>query len=181
MAVTVTPTEFRFVKFDNAEAVHVVENLLDRLGMADRDVSIDIDETTPLARAEIKGTDPITIAVESGAFENPKVLRTLLADNVANVIGRLLLRIRDRESGAFTDAPADGDLSLPQLVAWEVYSNGRLGRLGYPMQRQRWLYHFRNRHGFTDAADAAFEQLWAARDLSWSDISAIIATVAPVG
>ena len=101
MTVIVTPAEFHFVKFDHAEAVRAVEQLLDRLGMAARDVTIDIDETTPLARAEIKGTDPITLAVESGAFENPKVLRTLLADNVANVTGRLLLRIRDRESGAF--------------------------------------------------------------------------------
>ena len=181
MTVTVTPAEFHFVKFDHAEAVRVVEELLDCLGMAARDVTINIDETTPLGRSEIKGTDPITIAVESGAFENPKVLRTLLADNVANVTGRLLLRVRDRESGAFDDAPADSALALPQLVAWEVYSNGRLGRMGYPMQRQRWLYHFRNRHGFTDAADAAFERLWETDDLSWSEISAIIATAAPVG
>lgn len=181
MTVTVTPAEFHFVNFDNAAAVHVVEELLERLGLSDRDVQIDIDETTPLTRSEIKSTDPITIAVESGAFENPKVLRTLLPDNVANVTGRLLLRIRDRESGAFADAPADGDLSLQQLVAWEVYNNGRLGRLGYPMQRQRWLYHFRNRHGFTDAADAAFERLWSSDDLGWSDITAIIATAAPFG
>lgn len=181
MAVTVTPSEFHFVKFDHAEAVRVVEELLDRLGMAGRDVTINIDETTPLGRSEIKGTDHITFAVESGAFENPKVLRTLLADNVANVTGRLLLRVRDRESGAFDDAPADSALTLPQLVAWEVYSNGRLGRLGYPMQRQRWLYHFRNRHGFSDAADAAFERLWDTDDLSWPEISAIIATAAPVG
>ena len=76
---------------------------------------------------------------------------------------------------------ADSALTLPQLVAWEVYSNGRLGRLGYPMQRQRWLYHFRNRHGFTDAADAAFERLWDTDDLSWSEISVIIAAAAPVG
>ena len=180
MAVTVTPTNFVFVKFDGALAVGLIEELLERLGMAGRDVKIEIDETTPLARSEIKSTDPITIAVESGAFENPKVLRTLLADNVNNVTGRLLLRIRDRESGAFDDAPADSALTLPQLVAWEVYSNGRLGRLGYPPQRQRWLYHFRNRHGFTDTVDAAFERLWEADDLSWSDISAIIATAAPV-
>ena len=45
---------------------------------------------------------------------------------------------------------------------------GRLGRLGHPVQRQRRLYQFRNRHGFTDAADAAFEQLWEADDLTWA-------------
>ena len=50
---------------------------------------------------------------------------------------------------------------------------GRLARLGYPPQRQRRLYHFRNRHGFTDAADAAFDRLWAADGLTWAEIVAI--------
>jgi len=40
------------------------------------------------------------------------------------------------------------------------------------VQRQRRLYQFRNRHGFTDAADAAFAKLWEADDLTWADISA---------
>ena len=47
---------------------------------------------------------------------------------------------------------------------------GRLERLGYRAQRQRRLYHFRNRHGFTDVADAAFERLWTADGLTWADI-----------
>ena len=40
-------------------------------------------------------------------------------------------------------------------------------------QRQRRLYQFRNRHGFTDASDAAFDRLWSADGLSWADISSI--------
>ena len=40
---------------------------------------------------------------------------------------------------------------------------GRLERLGYDVRpRSRRLYHFRNRHGFTDVADNAFKRLWAA-------------------
>ena len=58
-------------------------------------------------------------------------------------------------------------------MAWAVYSNGRLERFGYPSQRQRWLYHFRNRHGFTDVADAAFERLWSSPSLTWSEITAL--------
>jgi hypothetical protein len=41
------------------------------------------------------------------------------------------------------------------------------------VQRQRRLYQFRNRHGFTDAADAAFDRLWSADGLTWAEISAL--------
>ena len=92
-----------------------------------------------------------------------------------DVIGKLLFSVRDRLDPAFGDPPADDDLTLQESVAWEVYCVGRLGRLGHPVQRQRRLYQFRNRHGFTDAADAAFDRLWSAEDLTWADISAISA------
>jgi hypothetical protein len=36
--------------------------------------------------------------------------------------------------------------------------------------RQRRLYHFRNRHGFTDVADAVFERVWGADGLSWAEL-----------
>jgi hypothetical protein len=41
------------------------------------------------------------------------------------------------------------------------------------VQRQRRLYHFRNRHGFSDVADAAFARLWDASGLTWADIQAV--------
>jgi hypothetical protein len=47
-----------------------------------------------------------------------------------------------------------------------------MARLGYPVQRQRRLYHFRNRHGFSDTADVVFERLWQAEGLTWADIQA---------
>jgi hypothetical protein len=50
---------------------------------------------------------------------------------------------------------------------------GRLGRLGYRVHEQRWRYNFRNRHGFTDQADAAFDRIWAADALTWSDLTAL--------
>ena len=67
--------------------------------------------------------------------------------------GATLLRVRDRLSGRFDDAPADSELSLAQVAAWDTYSVGRLARLGYPVHQPRWIYNFRNRHGFTDRAD----------------------------
>jgi hypothetical protein len=88
-------------------------------------------------------------------------------------LGRILLRVRDRLQGGFAHTPLDDDLSLPQMAAWETYCAGRLTRLGLRVNKQRWLYNFRNRHGFTDAADAAFEQLWAAKSLAWSELESI--------
>jgi len=179
VTVTVLPAEYHFVKFDSSVVSALVEDLLDRLAMSGRDVVIEIDETTPLTRAELTSTAPVTLKVESGAYEEPKAPRTVSEANVLNVTGRLLLRVRDREQGGFADAPADAELSLPQTVAWDVYSTGRLQRLGVTVQRQRWLYHFRNRHGFTDDADAAFDRLWSADRLTWAELSALSeATVA---
>ena len=73
------------------------------------------------------------------------------------MLGRLLLQALDRRDPAFGDPPPDDALSVAHRVAWDVYAVGRLQRLGYRAQRQRRLYAFRNRHGFTDAADAAFD------------------------
>jgi hypothetical protein len=55
------------------------------------------------------------------------------------------------------------------------WRRGRLVRLGFTHydNRQRRLYHFRNRHGFSDAADDAFDRLWMADGLAWSDIAAL--------
>jgi hypothetical protein len=177
MSVTVTPEEFSLVNFDAAEIKSVVEKLIQAVGLpADLDVLIEVDESTPLGRAIVTSyDDPIVISVESGALEDPKRPRQVSATGSADVLGRLLFRIRDRRSQGFGDPPADADLTMAQSVAWDVYCIGRLVRLGFKHydNRQRRLYHFRNRHGFTDAADEAFEQLWTADDLTWSDIAAL--------
>jgi hypothetical protein len=141
-------------------------------------VRIEVDETTPLGRAWTSSLEPLVLSVESGAFEDPKRPRHLSERSVADVLGRLLFRVRDRLDPTFGDVPADDDLSLPESTAWDAYAVGRLARLGYPAQRQRRLYHFRNRHGFSDVADAAFERLWTGEGLSWSDIQAVCAETA---
>ncbi len=147
-----------------------MQKLLDQVGLPDLDVQVKVDETSPLGRTHVTSQDPVVIEAESGALEDPKRPRALSAPGTADVLGRALLRVADRRTAEFADAPADADLTLPQSVAWAVYSNGRLERLGYPAQRQRWLYHFRNRHGFTDVADAAFDRLWTAQSLTWNEI-----------
>jgi hypothetical protein len=174
MPVEVRPAEFSMVFFDAAEIQGIVEKLVAEIGLPeDLSVTVDIDETTPMGRARVTSVDPVVIAAESGALEDVKAPRRMSEAGTLDVIGKLLFSVRDRLDPAFGDPPATDDLTLQESVAWEVYCVGRLGRLGHPVQRQRRLYQFRNRHGFTDAADAAFTKLWEADELTWSDISAI--------
>ena len=170
--VVVTPTTYTYVFFDADAITAVASTLLDQVGL-DVALRVEVDETTPMGRARITSLEPLTIHAESGAFEDLKRPRQLSEGRTADVVGRLLLKAKDRMDPAFGEPPPDDALSLAQAVAWDVYAVGRLGRLGYPVQRQRRLYQFRNRHGFTDAADAAFERLWTADGLTWADIDAV--------
>ena len=176
MTVTVTPETFSLVSYDSGEIASIVSDLMAAIGLPnDLDVRIEVDESTPLGRALIASADPLVITVESGALEDPKRPRNLSRTGSADVLGRLLFRVRDRRDPEFGDPPADGDLTLPQSVAWDAYCIGRLVRLGFKHydNRQRRLYHFRNRHGFSDAADEAFDKLWTANNMTWSDITAL--------
>lgn len=176
MTVTVAPQTFRFVKFDSAVVTRVAQDLAASLDMH-QPLNIEIDETTPLGRVSATfGTganDAINIKVESGAFEDSKRPREQSEVATAINLGRILLRVRDRLRGGFGEAPIDEDLTLRQMAAWETYCAGRLSRLGLKVNQQRWIYNFRNRHGFTDAADAAFAQIWAADALTWGELEAI--------
>ena len=87
----------------------------------------------------------------------------------ATALGRCPLRARDRLDGTFGEAPPDEQLSLAHVLAWETYCVGRLQRYGLTVHEPRWRYNFRNRHGFTDDGDAAFDRLWTAEHLTWHD------------
>ena len=173
MAVTVAPEQFTFVAFDAAVIGRIVSDLLDRLGMTEHSVHVDVDESSPIVRIKVEDGEPIVLRAESGAFEDPRRPRQLSEENVATNAGRALLRVRDRRDGSFAAAPPDAEVTLPLVAAWDTYAVGRLGRLGYPVHEPRWRYNFRNRHGFTDAADAAFDRVWAADALTWSELTSI--------
>lgn len=176
MTVTVEPEAFTLVSYDAGEIASIVDELVAAIGLpADLDVRIEVDESTPLGRASVSSIEPLVIAVESGALEDPKRPRNLSRSGSADVLGRLLFRVRDRLDPSFGTPPADNELTLPQSVAWDAYCVGRLVRLGFKHydNRQRRLYHFRNRHGFSDSADEAFDRLWTADGLTWSDITSL--------
>jgi hypothetical protein len=169
--VVVTPEEFTYVTFDAGRVAELAAKLADKVGIpADSEVRIDIDEASPLGRTKLVSLDPITISVEGGAFEDAKRPRHLSDKSVIDVLGRLLFRAKDRLDPGFADAPDDSDLTLQQSTAWDTYAVGRCERAGWAPQKKRRIYHFRNRHGFTDVADGVFDRLWNGTDLTWSDI-----------
>jgi hypothetical protein len=177
--VSVTPDEYHFVTFDSAVIAKNVAEIAGLVGLpADTEIFVNIDESTPLGRALVTSYDPITIEVEGGAFENAKAPRQLSERSVRDVTSRLLFKVADRLSGRFDDAPPEGDVPLPHNVAWDVYAVGRAARAGIEVSKPRRLYHFRNRHGFTDVGDSIFETLWNADGLSWVDIDAFVAQAA---
>jgi hypothetical protein len=179
--VVVNPQEFHFVSYDAGRVAEIVGKVADEIGLpADTEVKVEIDEKTPLTRSRTESLDPITLFVEGGAIEDPTEPRKLSDRLTVDVLGRLLLRAKDRLDGGFADAPADADLDLLQQTAWDTYAMGRLERLGYDVRQPRRLYHFRNRHGFTDVADRVFQRLWTADSLTWADITAACAETAAV-
>ena len=181
MTVTVSPQTFTFVSFDADLIASVTEGLVGAFELGDHAVSVVVDESTPLARTSVSLADGIMIKVESGAFEDTRRPRQQSENATATTIGRVLLRARDRLAGGFGEAPPDDELSLAQMAAWEAYSVGRLERFGIEVNQQRWRYNFRNRHGFTDASDARFDELWSSDSLTWGELDEISRSAAVTG
>lgn len=178
MTVTVTPDTYQFVTFDAEVIRRIADELVAALGI-ERPVDVEVDETTPLAKVRLDVGDRIVVHVDSGAFEDARRPRQQSEVATTMSLGRALLRARDRVQGGFGEAPADTDLSLRQVAAWETYCVGRLSRLGVPVNQQRWRYNFRNRHGFTDQADAAFDTIWASDGLTWGELESISTAAVP--
>lgn len=172
VSVVVRPDSFALVDFDAGRIERLVGELADRLGLGDGPLVVEVDERTPLGRSRVESEEPLTLRIESGAFEDRRRPRQLSDRAVIEVVGRHLLRWRDRHDPAF-GAPEE-EPGLGWSVAWDIHCMGRLERLGYQQQPQRWRYHYRNRCGFTDTSDAAFDELWSADHLTWAEISALV-------
>ena len=87
----------------------------------------------PLARARIASTDPVVLAIDGGAFEDPKRLRQSTSsrpsrDASAGCCSRS--RIGCTPTSA-TPPDRRRAAAARNAVAWDVYAVGRLGRLGY--------------------------------------------------
>jgi hypothetical protein len=175
-AIRVTPETFSLVHYDSAEIARIAARVADAIGFAeDVEIIVAVIEASPLGRVRVSSLEPVTVECEGGALEDPKAPRRLSEDDTLSSLSKVLFRVHDRQFGGFGEAPPDDRLTLPENVAWDVHAVGRSAQAGFPVQRQRRLYAFRNRHGFTDVADAAFEELWNAPSLTWADVQAICA------
>jgi hypothetical protein len=193
--VTVAPEVFRFVAFDAGGIRDLAELVAREVGLpADLDIHVEVDEATPFGRSTTvisgdtptppgisgntsasRGTGPrVEISVEGGAFEDPQHPRQLSECGTRQVLGRLLFRVLDRLDHGFGSPPPDPDLTLEQHATWDTYAVGRYARLvGIDGGQGRRRYAFRLRHGFTDVADRAFEQLWYGSGLTWADLESL--------
>ena len=163
------------VEYDAAEIAALVERLADQVQIGDRDVEVRVDEAVPLGRVRIASTDPVVLEIDGGAFEDPKRLRKYYEPAALRTVGRLLFQAKDLLQPDFGTPPDRDELALPLRVAWDTYAIGRVAGLGYEAQKQRWLYAFRTRHGFSDGVDRAFELLWTGSGLTWDEIDQISA------
>lgn len=176
--VTVTPDEFVLTLFINEEIRLLTQRIADTIGIpADQPIQVDVNESTPLRRVSLVSVAPITVTVESGALEDPRRPRWLSPLGAEASLAKVLFRARDRIDGSFGDAPAEDKVGQGAMSAWNAYSVGRSERVGFYVQKQRQLYDFRNRHQFSDAADAVFDRLWGADSLTWTDLSKLSASV----
>jgi hypothetical protein len=168
--VTVEPTEFTFVDYDSTRIAEITAEVAHAVGLDDAQIVVEVDQRMPFGAHELRGLDPIHCFVESGGLEDTQRVRTMSEEGAREMIGRLLLEARDRLDPSF-GAPDLGEaIDVAPQVAWDVYSIGRLVRLGGRNQRQRRLYQFRNQHGFDDRADAAFTRLWTSDSLTFAEI-----------
>jgi hypothetical protein len=174
--VTVDPPAFSLVSFAADRIAVLAGEVGELIGLPD-DVAIEIavDEKSPFGKAwgAVDGRTA-KLAVEGGAFEDPQRLRHFSEAGTRLVLARLLYRVADRLDSTFGEPPADPDLTKAEHAAWDAYSLGRYARLaGVDAGRVKRRYAFRIRHGFSDASDRAFDQLWHGTHLTWPDIRQI--------
>lgn len=170
--ITVTPQTFTKVDFDAARLAELCAEAIARVpGLpTEMDLEVRIDEDAATSRMAVASLDPLVLALDSGAVEDYKRPRELGELAAAITFTRLLLEVVDRTDPSFGAPGLDEELTQAHAQAWDVNLYARVGRLGLRLHQPRFRYNFRNRHGFTDAADRVFDQLWA-EDLTWDRIT----------
>jgi hypothetical protein len=182
--VRVSPDVFTLVDYEASAIARLAAEVAEGVGLPDEvEIFLEIDEATPFGSTSAAiDLNTVTLSVEGGAFENPKAIRQLSEEGTRLVLGRLLFRVRDRLDPGFGTPPPDPELTYAQHAAWDAYAVGRYARLtGVSGGQDRRRYAFRLRHGFTDAADRAFDRLWGGDGLTWPDLENVMGLEEVVG
>jgi hypothetical protein len=175
--ISVIPARFTLVPYDADEIRALVEEGAALAGISSGvEITLTVDEEllAPLNGHMSDVADgKIVLWISGGNFEDNKRPTHFSADQARADLAIMLLRAADRLSDDFAAAPPDAQLSLGERAAWDAYAVGRAQRLGVGVRRPRQLYDFRLQHGFTDAADAAFQRCWEADHMTWEQIREI--------
>src|SRR5262249_23627725 len=131
MTVTVEPTQFTFVDYDADRIRQITEEVARDLGLDPAmDIVVEVDERSPFGAHELRSLDPIRCFVESGILEDSQHVRKMSDVGSREAVGRLLVEARDRLDPDFGAPPLGEAVDVAVRVAWDVYSIGRLVRLG---------------------------------------------------
>jgi hypothetical protein len=175
--VHVTPDPFTMVPYEVPVIAGLVEEAAALIGFpSDVEIDLEVDEDLPhpllFTTSDIVDGRAV-LWVSGGNFEDTHHNRVFSEPFARRELTQVLLRANDRLSDGFASAPPDTDLTLAERIAWDTWTHGRVGRLGIEVRPDRMRYDFRLQHGFTDAADAAFDRLWDAQSLSWDGLREI--------
>lgn len=177
--LTITPEAFELVPYDPQAILDVLASVADELGFPEGiALHLEVDEElfNPLTgtAADI-ADDGVRLWISGANLEDKKRPRVFSVDQSRPDFAAMLVRAADRLSDAFAEAPPESEISRADRAAWDVYAVGRAARLGFHTREQVQRYEFRLQHGFSDAADDAFDRLWAAEagSLTWSDVQTV--------
>ena len=173
--IVVQPETYTKVSFDAGVIATLAQRALESVAPLpdDLDVTVNIEEDNATNRVKITSVEPVVFDVDGGAVENYKQPRTVGDLEATISFTRLFLELSDRLSESFAAPALDDEVTLAHRMAWDINLFGRTARHGRRIHQPRYRYNFRNRHGFSDAADQVFDTLWAADELTWAEIVAL--------
>ena len=175
--VHISPDAFTVVPYEVPVIAALVEEAAALVGFpADVEIDLEVDEDLPhplVGTASDIVDGRARLWISGGNLESTHRNREFNEPAARFDLTQMLLRANDRLAEGFAGAPPDIELSLAERIAWDVWTHARAGRLGLPTRTDRMRYDFRLQHGFTDAADAAFDRLWNAPTLTWDGLREI--------